>query len=131
MRIILIYIGLAAVYCHGRIVTSVCIRDKQIRQFSLFRRITKILHHLLECFIIIEINQLTYGLLPLVYLMIIPERAKRETLRLVAVILKDMNITRAEGSFFPRMLSRIRPMFRKEITKLWEIFGILGVCQEA
>ena len=44
-----------------------------------------------------------YGFLALVYFMIIPERAKRETVRLVAVIFKDMNIKRAEGSFFQRM----------------------------
>ena len=58
-----------------------------------------------------------YGFLALVYFMNITEGAKRETVPLVAVIIKDMNITRAEGRFFQRMLSRIRRMFGKEITE--------------
>ena len=49
--------------------------------------------------------------LTLVYLMNIPEDAKREVVRLVARILRDVNITRVEESFFERMLSRISSVF--------------------
>ena len=48
----------------------------------------------------------------------IPEGAKRGTVRLEAVIFKDMNTTRVEGGFFQRKLWRIRRMFGKEITEL-------------
>ena len=49
--------------------------------------------------------------LTLVYLMNIHEDAKREAVRLVATVLMDVNITRAEESFFQRMLFRIRRVF--------------------
>ena len=49
--------------------------------------------------------------LTLVYLMNIPEDAKREAVRLVAAILRDVNVTRVEESFFQRMLSGIRRVF--------------------
>ena len=49
--------------------------------------------------------------LTLVYLMNIPEDAKRKAVRLVATVLRDVNVTRVEESFFQRMLSGIRRMF--------------------
>ena len=49
--------------------------------------------------------------LTLVYLMNIPEDAKREAVRLVATVLRDVNVTRVEKSFFQRMLSGIRRVF--------------------
>ena len=62
-----------------------------------------------------EMNVNSFGramaYLTLVYLMDISEDAEREAVRLVAVILKDMNITRGEGGFFLRMLLRVRRMF--------------------
>ena len=50
--------------------------------------------------------------LMLVYLMNIPEDAKREAARLPAATLRDVNITRVEESFFQRMLSGIRRMLK-------------------
>ena len=62
-----------------------------------------------------EMNVNSFGramaYLTLVYLMNIPEDAKRETVRLVATVLKDVNVTRVEESFFQRMLSGIRSVF--------------------
>ena len=49
--------------------------------------------------------------LTLVYLMNIPEDAKRKAVRLVATVLRDVDVTRVEESFFQRMLSGIRRMF--------------------
>ena len=53
----------------------------------------------------------TMAYLTLVYLMNIPEDAKRKAVRLVATVLRDVNVTRVEESFFQRMLSGIRRMF--------------------
>ena len=46
--------------------------------------------------------------LTLIYLMDIPEDAKRKAVRLTATIMKDMEITRAEEGFFRRLFLRIR-----------------------
>ena len=46
--------------------------------------------------------------LTLVYLMDIPEDVKREAVRLVAPVLRDVGVTRVEEGFFRRMLSWIR-----------------------
>ena len=62
-----------------------------------------------------EMNVNSFGramaYLTLVYFMKIPEDAKREAVRLVATILRDVNITRVEESFFQGMLSGIRRVF--------------------
>ena len=46
--------------------------------------------------------------LTLVYLMNIPEDVKREAVRLVAPVLRNVGVTRVEGGFFRRMFSWIR-----------------------
>ena len=46
--------------------------------------------------------------LTLVYLMNIPEDVKREAVRLVAPVLRNVDFTRVEESFFRRMFSWIR-----------------------
>ena len=46
--------------------------------------------------------------LALVYSMDIPEDVKREAVRLVAPVLRNVGVTRVEGSFFRRMFSWIR-----------------------
>ena len=65
--------------------------------------------------VFVEMNVNSFGqavaYLTLVYLVNIPEDAKHEAARLPAAILRDVNITRVEESFFQRMLSRIRHVF--------------------
>ena len=62
-----------------------------------------------------EINVNSFGravaYMTLVYLMNIPEDAKREAARLSVAILREVNVTRVEESFFQRMLSGIRRVF--------------------
>ena len=59
-----------------------------------------------------EMNVNSFGramaYLTLVYLMNIPEDVKREAVRLVAPILRNVGVTRVEGGFFRRMFSWIR-----------------------
>ena len=44
----------------------------------------------------------------LIYLMDIPEDVKREAVRLVAPVLRDVGVTRVEEGFFRRMFSWLR-----------------------
>ena len=54
--------------------------------------------------------------LTLIYLIMdIPEDARREAVRLVAMVLKDMNITRPEEGFFQRLFLRIRRLFASRL----------------
>ena len=46
--------------------------------------------------------------LTLIYLMDIPEDVKREAVRLVAPVLRDVGVTRVEEGFFRRMFSWLR-----------------------
>ena len=59
-----------------------------------------------------EMNVNSFGramaYLTLVYLMDIPEDVKREAVRLVAPVLRDVDATRVGESFFRRMFSWIR-----------------------
>ena len=59
-----------------------------------------------------EMNVNSFGramaFLTLVYLMNIPEDVKREAVRLVAPVLRNVGVTRVEGVFFRRMFSWIR-----------------------
>ena len=59
-----------------------------------------------------EINVNNFGramaYLTLIYLMDIPEDVKREAVRLVAPVLRDVGVTRVEEGFFRRMFSWIR-----------------------
>ena len=59
-----------------------------------------------------EINVNSFGramvYLILVYLMDIPEDVKREAVRLVAPVLRNVGVTRVEEGFFRRMFSWIR-----------------------
>ena len=48
--------------------------------------------------------------LTLIYLMDIPEDVKREAVRLVAPVLRDVGVTRVEEGFFQRMFSWVRCM---------------------
>ena len=61
-----------------------------------------------------EMNVNSFGrvmaYLTLVYLMNIPEDVKREAVCLVAPVLRDVDVTKDEGSFFRRMFSWIRCM---------------------
>ena len=56
-----------------------------------------------------EMNVNSFGramaYLRLIYLMNIPEDVKREAVCLVAPVLRDVDVTRVEGSFFQRMFS--------------------------
>ena len=59
-----------------------------------------------------EMNVNSFGrvmaYLTLVYLMNIPEDTKREAVRLVAPVLRNVGVTRVEEGFFRRMFSWIR-----------------------
>ena len=59
-----------------------------------------------------EMNVNSFGramaYLTLVYLMNIPEDVKREAVRLVAPVLRNVGVTMVEGAFFRRMFSWIR-----------------------
>ena len=59
-----------------------------------------------------EMNVNSFGLamayLTLIYLMDIPEDVKREAVRLVAPVLRDVGVTRVEEGFFRRMFSWLR-----------------------
>ena len=59
-----------------------------------------------------EMNANSFGramaYLTLVYLMNIPEDTKREAVRLVAPVLRDVDATRVEEGFFRRMFSWIK-----------------------
>ena len=49
-----------------------------------------------------------WAYLTLVFLMDIPEDVKREAVRLVAPVLRNMGVTRVEEGFFQRMFSWLR-----------------------
>ena len=53
--------------------------------------------------------------LTLIYLLDIPEDAERKAVRLVATIIKDMEITRLEEGFFQRLFLRIRHVFTQRL----------------
>ena len=53
--------------------------------------------------------------LTLIYLLDIPEDVRREAVRLVATIMKDMDITRVEEGFFQRLFLRIRRLFASRL----------------
>ena len=54
-----------------------------------------------------EMNVNSFGR-AMAYLMNIPEDVKREAVRLVAPVLRNVGVTRVEGFFFRRMFSWIR-----------------------
>ena len=66
-----------------------------------------------------EMNVINFGramaYLTLIYLLEIPEDAKRKSVRLVVMILKDMEITRLEEGFFQRLFLRIRHLFASRL----------------
>ena len=53
--------------------------------------------------------------LTLIYLLDIPEDARRKAVRLVTMVLKDMKITRLEEGFFQRLFLRIRRLFASRL----------------
>ena len=65
---------------------------------------------LLDVFHKINVNNFGRAVahLTLVYLMNIPEDAKREAVRLVATIFRNVDVTRVEEGFFRRMFSWIK-----------------------